>query len=98
MIFIDPDVNETFFRTATFPRKNGMSDSLSSLLVFIATICPTFTSVNGSNFGNTFSTSLSIEMMCSMAVGLCFFVGLNVVVCGFFRRDPKYPLGNIGGR
>ena len=41
MIFIDPNVDETFFYIATFPRKNEMFDSLSSLLVFIATICPT---------------------------------------------------------
>ena len=90
MIFIDPDVNGTFFRSATFPRKNGMSDSLSSLLVFIATIWPTFTSVNGSNSGNTSSTSLSGAMLASVVEGLGFFASLDVVVCGFSRRGPKY--------
>ena len=89
MIFITFDIDETFFRTATFPRKNGMSDSLSSLLIFIATICPTFTSVNGSNFGNTSSRSLSIAMIGSVVEGLCFFVGLDVVVCGFPCRGPN---------
>ena len=98
MIFTDPNVDETFFRTTTFPRKNGMPDSLSSLLVFIATICPTFTSVNGSNSGNTFSTSLSVAMMGSVVEGLCFFAGLDVVVCGFLRCGKKHPLGIKGGR
>ena len=98
MIFIDPDVDETFFRSATFPRKNGMPASLSSLLVFIATIWLAFTSVNGSNSGNTSSRSLSIAMLASVVVGLGFFAGLDVVVCGFPRRGPKYPFGNIGGR
>ena len=98
MIFIDLDVNETFFHTATFPRKNGMPASLSSLLVFIATIWPTFTSVNGSNSGNTSSRSLSVAMLASVVEGLGFFAGLDAVVYGFSRRGPKYPLGNIGGR
>ena len=83
MIFIDPDVNETFFHSATFPRKNGMSTSLSSLLVFIATIWPIFTSINRSNSGNTSSRSLSITMLASVVEGFGFFVGLDVVVCGF---------------
>ena len=94
MIFID----ETFFSTATFPKKNGMLDSLSSLLVFIATMCPAFTSINGSNFVNASSRSLFVGMMCSVVVGRCFLVGLDVVDCGFRRRGPKYPLCNIGGK
>ena len=98
MIFIDPDVDETFFRIAIFSRKNGMSDSLSSLLVFIATICPIFTFVNGSKSRNTSSRSLSIEMMCSVVIALCFFTGLDVVVYDFPYCGPKYPLCNIGGR
>ena len=98
MIFKDPNVDETFFSTTTFPRKNGMLDSLSSLLVFIATICPTFTSVNGSNSGNTSSRSLSVEMMCSVVVDLCFFTSLDVVVRGFPRCGPNYPFYNIDRR
>ena len=82
MIFIDSDVDEIFFNTATFPKKNGMLDSLSLLLVFITTICPTFTSINGSNSGKTSSRSLSVGMMCSVVVGCCFLIGLDVVVCG----------------
>ena len=97
MIFIDPDVDEIFFRSATFPRKNGMHASLSSLLVFIATIWPTFTFVNGPNSRNTSSRSLSIAMLASMVEGLGFFAGLDGV-CSFSRRGPKYPLSNIGGR
>ena len=68
MIFIDPDVDETFFRSATFFRKNGMPASLSSLLVFIATIWPTFMSVNGSNSGNTSSRSSAWERRCPRRV------------------------------
>ena len=98
MIFIDPDVDETFFHITTFPKKNGMPASLSSLLVFIVTIWPTFTSVNGSNSRNTSSRSLSIAMFTYVVEGLGFFAGLDVVVCGFPHRGPKYPLGNIGGR
>ena len=98
MIFIEPDVNETFFRTATFPKKNGIHDSLSSLLVFIATICPTFTFVNRSNSENRSSKSLSIAMLASVVEGLGFFATLDVVVCGFLCRGPKYPLCIIGGR
>ena len=98
MILINPNVDETFFCTATFPRKYGMLDFLSSLLVFIATICPTFTSVNESNSGNTSSRSLSIVIMSSVVEGLCLFAGLDVVVCGFPRRGPKYPLYIKGGR
>ena len=98
MIFIDPDVDETFFTTTTFLRKNGMPDSLSSLLVFIATIYSTFTFINRLNSGNTSSRSLYVEMMCSVVVGLCFFVGLDVVVYDFPRCGPKYPFCNIGGR
>ena len=98
MIFIDPDVDETFFSTATFPRKNGMLDSLSSLLVFIATICPASTFVNRSNSRKTSLMSLSVWMMCSVVVGCFFLAGLDVVVSGFPHRGPKYPLYNIGGR
>ena len=71
---------------------------LSLLLVFIATIWPTCTSVNGSNSGNTSSRSLSVAMLASVVEGLGFFAGLDAVVCGFPRRGPKYPFGNIGGR
>ena len=98
MIFIDLDVDEIFFHIATFPNKNGMLDSLSSLLIFITTICPTFTSIYRSNTRNTSLRSLFIEMMCSVVIGLCFFAGLDVVVCGFPRHGPKYPFCNIGGR
>ena len=97
MIFIDLDVDETFFTIATFPRKNRMSNSLSSLLVFIATMCPTFTSINGSN-GNASSSFLFVGMMCSVVVDCCFLASLDVVFCGFSHRGPKYPLSNIGGR
>ena len=98
MIFIDLDVDETFFHITTFSRKNGMPASLSSLLVFIATICPAFMFVNESNSGNTSSRSLSVAMLASVVEGLGFFVGLDVVICGFPHRGPKYPLGIIGGR
>ena len=80
MIFIDPNVDETFFNIAIFPRNSGMSDSLSSLLVFITIMYLVFTSVNGSNSCYASSKSLSIGIMCSMVVGCCFLVGLNVVV------------------
>ena len=98
MIFIESDVDDTFFRSATFPRNNGMSASLSSLLVFIATIWPTFTSINGSNFGNTSSRSVSVAMLASVVEGLGFFATLDAVVCGFLHRGPKNPLGDIGQR
>ena len=98
IIFIDPDANETFISTATFPKKNGMSDSLSSLLVFIGTMCPAFTFVNGSNSGNASSRSLCVEMMYSLVVSHCFLAGLDVIVCGFLCCGPKYPFCNIDGR
>ena len=37
IILIDPEVSETFFIPDTLPRKNGMPDSLSSLLLFMVT-------------------------------------------------------------
>ena len=41
IILIDPEVSETFFIPDILPRKNGMPDSLSSLLLFMVTNCPT---------------------------------------------------------
>ena len=91
MIFINPDVKETFFSIAAIPRKNGMPDSLSSLLVFIATMCLAFTSINGSNSGNASSRSLSVGMMCSVVVDCCFLGGLDFVVCGFSVMVQNIP-------
>ena len=98
MNFIDSDVNETFFTIATFSKKNEMPDSLSSLLVFITTICPAFTSINILDSRNTSSRSLSVGMICSMVGGRCFLAGLDVVVCGFPCCGQKYLLCNIGER
>ena len=75
-----------------------MPDSLSSLLVFIAIICPAFMSINGSNSRNASLKSLSLGMMCSMVVGRCYLAGIDFIVCGFPCRGPKYPLSNVGGR
>ena len=61
MISIDPNDDETFFSTTTFPRKNGMPDSLSSLLVFIATICLAFTLV--------MDQTLEIHLQCPFLYG-----------------------------
>ena len=98
IIFIDPKVCETFFISNTLPRKNGMSDSLSLVLLFMATNCPTSTSLNGSNSGNGSSRSTFCEGENSLELGRCFLVGFKVVFCGFPRLGPKYPLYSIGGR
>ena len=92
IILIDPEVSETFFIPNTLPRKNGMPDSLSSLLLFMVTNCPTCTSLNG------LSRSTFCEGETSLVLGRCFLVGLEVVFCGFSRLGPKYPLCNIHGR
>ena len=75
-----------------------MHDSLSSLLVFIAIMCLTFTSVNGSNSRNASLKSVSLGMMCSVVVGRCYLAGIDFIVCGFSCHGPKYPLSNVGGR
>ena len=98
IIFIDPEVFETFFIPDTLPRKNGMPDSLSSVLLFMVTNCPTSTSVNGSNCGNGSSMSTFGEGDNSLELGRCFLVGFEVLFCGFPRRGPKYPLCSMGGR
>ena len=98
IILIDPEVSETFFIPDTLPRKNGMPDSLSSLLLFMVTNCPICTSLNGSNSGNGSPRSTFCEGETSLVFGRRFLVGLEVVFCGFPRLGPKYPLYNIGGR
>ena len=98
IILIDPEVSETFFIPNTLPRKNGMSDSLSSVLLFMVANCPTCTSLNRSNSGNGSSRSIFSEGETSLVLGRCFLVGFEVVFCGFPRLGPKYPLCSIGGR
>ena len=82
----------------TLPKKKDMSASLSSILVFIATKYLTFTSMNGSNFGNGFSVSASSIVQSSIGVVLCFLVGLEEVSCGFYLLGPKCSLHSTGGR
>ena len=60
-----------------------MLDSLSSLLVFIAIMCPAFMSVNGSKSRNASLKSLSLGMMCSVVVGRCYLAGIDFIICGF---------------
>ena len=98
IIFIDPEVSETFFIPDTLPRKNGMPDSLSSLLLFMVTNCPICTSLNGSNSGNGLSKSTFVEGETFLVFDRCFLIGLEVVFCGFPHHGPKYPLCSIGRR
>ena len=91
MIFMEPDVCETFFLPDTHLRKNGMPDSLSSMLLFIATNCLTCTSLNGSNSGNGSSRSTFIIVRTSLVRLRCFFTGFEVVFCSFPFFGPKYP-------
>ena len=98
MILIEPDVCETFFLPDTCPKKNGMSDSLSSMLLFIATNCPTYTSLNISNFGNGSSRSTFIIVRTSLVRRRCFFAGFEVVFCDFSFFGPKYPFSSMGSR
>ena len=76
----------------TFPKKKGMSASLSSILVFIATKYPTCTSVNGSNFGNGFSLVASLIVQSFVDVVLYFLVGLEELSRGLCLLGPKYSL------
>ena len=98
MILMEPDVCETFFLPDIHPRKNGMPDSLSSVLLFIATNYPTCTSLNGSNSGNGSSRSTFVTVRSSLVRCRCFFAGFEVVFCGFLFLGPKYPLSSMGGR
>ena len=82
----------------TYPKKKGMSASLSSLLVFIATKYPTCISVSGSNSGNGFSFAASLIIQSSIGVVLCFLVGLEELSCGFCLLGPKYSQHSRGGR
>ena len=98
IILIDPEVSETFFIPDTLPRKNGMPNSLSSLLLFMVTNCSTYTSLNGSNSRIGSSRSTFVEGETSLVFDRCFLVGLEVVFCGFPCCGPKYPLCSIGER
>ena len=98
MILIKPDVCETFFFLDIRPKKNGMPDSLSSVLLFIATNCPTYTSLNGSNSRNGSSRSTFVTVRNSLVRRHCFFAGFEVVFCGFPFLGPKYALSSMGGR
>ena len=98
IILIDPEVSETFFILDILPRKNGMPDSLSPLLLFMITNCLICTSLNGSNSGNGSSRSTFVEGETSLVCDCCFLVGLEIVFCGFLHRGPKCPLCSIGGR
>ena len=98
IILIDPEVSDTFFIPDTLPRKNRMPDSLSSLLLFMVTNCPTCTSLNGSNYGNGSSRSTFGEGESFLVLGYCFLVGFEVAFYGFPCLGPKYPLCSIGGR
>ena len=98
MILMEPDVCKTFFLLDTHPRKNGMPNSLSLVLLFIATNCPSCTSLNGSNSGNGSSRSTFVTVGSSFVQRRCFFAGFEVVFCGFPFLGPKYPLSSMGGR
>ena len=75
-----------------------MSASLSSILVFIATKYPIFTSVNGSNSGNGFPLAAFSILQSSIRVVLCFLVGLEELSRGFCLLGPKYSLHSRGDR
>ena len=98
IILIDPEVSDTFFISNTLLRKNGIPDSLSSLLLFMVTNCQTCISLNGSNSKNRSSRSTFGEGGTSLVLGRCFLVGLEVAFYGFSHLGPKYPLYSIGGR
>ena len=82
----------------TFHKKKGMSASLSSILVFIATKYPTCTSVNGSNSRNGFLFCASSVLQSSISVVLCFLGGLEELSHGFCLLGLKYSLHFRGGR
>ena len=98
MILMEPDVYETFFLLDTRLKKNGMPDSLSLVLLFIATKCLTCTSLNRSNSRNESSRSTFVKVRTSLVIRRCFFGGFKVVFCGFPFLGPKYLLSSMGGR
>ena len=97
MILIKIDI-ETFFIADILPRMNGMLDSLSSLLLFIATNCSTFSPFNGSNFGNGSSWSPFVGSRSFLIMGCCFLASLEIVFCDLPYLDPKYPFFSLSGR
>ena len=95
---MNPKISETFFILDILPRKNEMPNSLSSLLLFMATNYPNFTSLNESNSGNGSSRSTFVKGKISLVLGCCFLVGLEVIFCDFPRHGLKYPLSSTSGR
>lgn len=70
--------------------KKRMSDSLSSVPLFIATNGPILTSLNGSNSKKGSPSSLFVVVMRSMGIIHFFFLDFEVVLCGLLRLGPKY--------
>ena len=83
IILMDPEVSEIFFIPYTFLRKNRMSDSLSLVLLFMATNCPTSTSLNGSNSENGSSRSTFVKGKTSLVLSRCFFGWLRGCILWF---------------
>ena len=98
MILMDLPISETFFIALILSKKNRMLDSLSLVLLFIATNCPTFNSLNGSNSGNGSSWFTFVKTSTSLVISHCFLASLEVILCSFRCFGPKYPLSSISER